>query len=160
MPRQPVGPIVPWAPSNSIAGGLRERVVLLYTAEGHKTVRERPKEGCRDGEGSGGKAYEQLETLGLLSPEKRPKADVTAACGDIQWFCDSPLIKYLCSPFPPGLPALPVPSNLMGIYNGEEFVFEESSWYIINVLKLLWHYGFSPLRMNMWVEDILDKFMR
>lgn len=59
-----------------------------------------------------------------------------------------------------GLPALPVPSNLMGIYNGEEFVFEESSWYIINVLKLLWHYGFSPLRMNMWVEDILDKFMR
>lgn len=128
--------------------------------EGHKTVREHPKEGCRDGEGSGGKAYEQLESLGLLSPEKRLKADVTAACRDIQWFCDSPLIKYLCSPFPPGLPALPVPSNLMGIYNGEEFVFEESSWYIINVLKLLWHYGFSPLRMNMWVEDILDKFMR
>ncbi|NXL88539.1 PCYOX oxidase, partial [Alectura lathami] len=59
-----------------------------------------------------------------------------------------------------GLPAVPVPGGLMGIYNGEEFVFEESSWYIINVLKLLWHYGLNPLRMYMWVEDILDKFMR
>uniref|UniRef100_K7G3K5 Prenylcysteine oxidase 1 n=1 Tax=Pelodiscus sinensis TaxID=13735 RepID=K7G3K5_PELSI len=58
---------------------------------------------------------------------------------------------------------LSVPDNqdsLMGIYNGDEFVFEESSWYIINVLKLLWNYGFNSLRMNMWVEDILDKFMR
>lgn len=48
----------------------------------------------------------------------------------------------------------------MGIYNGEEFVFEESNWYIINLLKLLWHYGLNPLRMYMWVEDMLDKFMR
>uniref|UniRef100_A0A8C5TN95 Prenylcysteine oxidase 1 n=1 Tax=Malurus cyaneus samueli TaxID=2593467 RepID=A0A8C5TN95_9PASS len=30
----------------------------------------------------------------------------------------------------------------------------------INFLKLLWHYGLNPLRMSMWVEDILDKFMR
>ncbi|NWS36828.1 PCYOX oxidase, partial [Polioptila caerulea] len=50
--------------------------------------------------------------------------------------------------------------GLAGVYNGEEFVFEESSWYIINLLKLLWHYGLNPLRMSMWVEDILDKFMR
>jgi len=48
----------------------------------------------------------------------------------------------------------------MGIYDGEEFVFEESSWYIVNLLKLLWRYGLNPLRMYMWVEDILDKFMR
>uniref|UniRef100_A0A663MA82 Prenylcysteine oxidase 1 n=1 Tax=Athene cunicularia TaxID=194338 RepID=A0A663MA82_ATHCN len=53
-----------------------------------------------------------------------------------------------------------VPGSLTGIYNGEEFVFEESSWYIVNLLKLLWHYGLNPLRMYMWVEDILDKFMR
>ncbi|NWR96642.1 PCYOX oxidase, partial [Motacilla alba] len=50
------------------------------------------------------------------------------------------------------------PLNL--VYNGEEFVFEESSWSFINLLKLLWHYGLNPLRMSMWVEDILDKFMR
>uniref|UniRef100_A0A8C5TL11 Prenylcysteine oxidase 1 n=1 Tax=Malurus cyaneus samueli TaxID=2593467 RepID=A0A8C5TL11_9PASS len=50
--------------------------------------------------------------------------------------------------------------SLAGVYNGEEFVFEESSWSFINLFKLLWHYGFNPLRMSMWVEDILDKFMR
>ncbi|NWY22394.1 PCYOX oxidase, partial [Aphelocoma coerulescens] len=54
----------------------------------------------------------------------------------------------------------PIPGSLAGVYNGEEFVFEESSWSFINLLKLLWHYGLNPLRMSMWVEDILDKFMR
>ncbi|XP_010180024.1 PREDICTED: prenylcysteine oxidase 1, partial [Mesitornis unicolor] len=53
-----------------------------------------------------------------------------------------------------------VQDNLAGVYNGDEFVFEESSWYLLNLLKLLWHYGLNPLRMYMWVEDILDKFMR
>ncbi|XP_077161358.1 prenylcysteine oxidase 1 [Paroedura picta] len=50
--------------------------------------------------------------------------------------------------------------GLMGIYNGDEFVFEESSWYIWNFVKLLWRYWLNPLRMYMWVEEILDKFMR
>ncbi|NWH69321.1 PCYOX oxidase, partial [Piaya cayana] len=59
-----------------------------------------------------------------------------------------------------GLSTAPVQSNLMGVYNGEEFVFEQSSWYLINLLKLLWHYGLNPLRMYTWVEDLLDKFMR
>ncbi|KAM6235167.1 prenylcysteine oxidase 1 [Porphyrio hochstetteri] len=59
-----------------------------------------------------------------------------------------------------GLSVAPAHSTLAGIYNGEEFVFVESSWYIINLLKLLWHYGLNALRMYMWVEDILDKFMR
>ncbi|XP_074899719.1 prenylcysteine oxidase 1 isoform X2 [Buteo buteo] len=59
-----------------------------------------------------------------------------------------------------GLSVAPAHGSLVGIYNGEEFVFEESSWYIVNLLKLLWHYGLNPLRMYMWVEDILDKFMR
>ncbi|KFU88751.1 Prenylcysteine oxidase, partial [Chaetura pelagica] len=59
-----------------------------------------------------------------------------------------------------GLSVVSAHGGLMGIYNGEEFVFEESSWYLINLLKLLWRYGLNPLRMHMWVEDILDKFMR
>ncbi|NXE99933.1 PCYOX oxidase, partial [Menura novaehollandiae] len=59
-----------------------------------------------------------------------------------------------------GLSVTPAQGSLAGIYNGEEFVFEESSWSLINLLKLLWHYGLNPLRMSMWVEDILDKFMR
>ncbi|XP_066423497.1 prenylcysteine oxidase 1 [Molothrus aeneus] len=59
-----------------------------------------------------------------------------------------------------GLSVATPQGSLAGVYNGEEFVFEESSWSFINLLKLLWHYGLNPLRMSMWVEDILDKFMR
>ncbi|XP_012861990.2 prenylcysteine oxidase 1 [Echinops telfairi] len=50
--------------------------------------------------------------------------------------------------------------SLMGVYNGEKLVFEESRWFIINMIKLVWHYGLQFLRLHMWVEDILDKFMR
>ncbi|XP_062995519.1 prenylcysteine oxidase 1 [Elgaria multicarinata webbii] len=59
-----------------------------------------------------------------------------------------------------GLSAPLCQGGLMGVYNGDEFVFEESSWYIWNFLKLIWHYGLNALRMYMWVEEILDKFMR
>ncbi|KYO44134.1 prenylcysteine oxidase 1 [Alligator mississippiensis] len=51
-------------------------------------------------------------------------------------------------------------NHLAGIYSGDRFVFEESGWYIITVLKLLWQYWLNPLRIYMWVEDIMDKFMR
>ncbi|XP_059261883.1 prenylcysteine oxidase 1 [Mustela nigripes] len=59
-----------------------------------------------------------------------------------------------------GLSTIQSSGGLMGVYNGETLVFEESSWFIINMIKLIWHYGFQSLRMHMWVEDILDKFMR
>ncbi|KAF4016479.1 hypothetical protein G4228_007911 [Cervus hanglu yarkandensis] len=58
------------------------------------------------------------------------------------------------------LSAVQSPSGLVGVYNGETLVYEESSWFIINMIKLIWHYGFQSLRMHMWVEDVLDKFMR
>lgn len=48
----------------------------------------------------------------------------------------------------------------MAIFDGKELVFEESNWFIINFLRLLWRYGFNFLRMQMWVESVLDKFMR
>ncbi|KAF6321553.1 prenylcysteine oxidase 1 [Rhinolophus ferrumequinum] len=59
-----------------------------------------------------------------------------------------------------GLSTVQSSGGLMGVYNGETLVFEESSWFIINIIKLIWQYGFQSLRMHMWVEDILDKFMR
>ncbi|XP_053125094.1 prenylcysteine oxidase 1 [Hemicordylus capensis] len=59
-----------------------------------------------------------------------------------------------------GLSALHGHGGLLAIYNGDEFVFEESSWFVWNFLKLLWYYGLNALRMHMWVEEILDKFMR
>ncbi|XP_056146800.1 prenylcysteine oxidase 1 isoform X2 [Lampris incognitus] len=52
-----------------------------------------------------------------------------------------------------------VPSK-MAIFDGKELTFEESDWFIINFLRLLWRYGFNFLRMQMWVESVLDKFMR
>ncbi|KAL4824894.1 hypothetical protein H8958_009064 [Nasalis larvatus] len=59
-----------------------------------------------------------------------------------------------------GLSTVQASGGLLGIYNGEALVFEESNWFIINVIKLVWRYGFQSLRMHMWVEDVLDKFMR
>ncbi|XP_053320077.1 prenylcysteine oxidase 1 [Spea bombifrons] len=50
--------------------------------------------------------------------------------------------------------------SLVGIHNGEDFVFQESHWFIVNIVKMLWRYGLNFLRMYMWVEDMLDKFMR
>uniref|UniRef100_A0A3Q4BZU9 Prenylcysteine oxidase 1 n=1 Tax=Mola mola TaxID=94237 RepID=A0A3Q4BZU9_MOLML len=48
----------------------------------------------------------------------------------------------------------------MAIFDGKELTFEESDWFLVNFLRMLWRYGFSFLRMQMWVEGILDKFMR
>lgn len=52
-----------------------------------------------------------------------------------------------------------VPSK-MAIFDGKELTFEESDWFIVNFLRLVWRYGFNFLRMQMWVEGILDRFMR
>lgn len=60
----------------------------------------------------------------------------------------------------PGIPQRRDVPSKMAIFDGKELVFEESDWFIINFLRLLWRYGFSFLRMQMWVEGILDKFMR
>ncbi|CAK6959391.1 prenylcysteine oxidase 1 [Scomber scombrus] len=56
-------------------------------------------------------------------------------------------------------PRKDVPSK-MAIFDGKELTFEESDWFIVNFLRMLWRYGFSFLRMHMWVESVLDKFMR
>ncbi|TWW66015.1 prenylcysteine oxidase 1 [Takifugu flavidus] len=52
-----------------------------------------------------------------------------------------------------------VPSK-MAIFDGKELTFEQSDWFIINFFRMLWRYGLSFLRMQMWVESVLDKFMR
>lgn len=56
-------------------------------------------------------------------------------------------------------PRKDIPSK-MAIFDGKELMFEESDWFIVNFLRMLWRYGFSFLRMHMWVESVLDKFMR
>ncbi|KAM8972353.1 prenylcysteine oxidase 1 [Pelodytes ibericus] len=59
-----------------------------------------------------------------------------------------------------GLSVRPPTDGLVGIYNGDEFVFQESKWFLVNIIKMLWNYGMNFLRMYMWVEAVLDKFMR
>nr|XP_057912837.1 prenylcysteine oxidase 1 isoform X2 [Doryrhamphus excisus] len=52
-----------------------------------------------------------------------------------------------------------VPSK-MAIFDGSDLTFEESDWFIVNFFRMLWRYGLNYLRMQMWVESVLDKFMR
>uniref|UniRef100_A0A3B1K477 Prenylcysteine oxidase 1 n=1 Tax=Astyanax mexicanus TaxID=7994 RepID=A0A3B1K477_ASTMX len=59
-----------------------------------------------------------------------------------------------------GLSARADVSSKAAIFNGKELMFEESEWFIVNFLRMLWRYGFNSIRMHMWVEGILDKFMR
>ncbi|KAF2758159.1 Prenylcysteine oxidase [Pseudovirgaria hyperparasitica] len=47
----------------------------------------------------------------------------------------------------------------LGVWNGEEFVFEQTgSWW--DVPKLLWRYGYAPVRTNNLVKDVMARFLR
>ncbi|XP_065143309.1 prenylcysteine oxidase 1-like [Paramisgurnus dabryanus] len=46
------------------------------------------------------------------------------------------------------------------VFNGEEFILSESDWYLLDLFRLWWRYGISFIRLQMWVEEIMEKFMR
>nr|XP_004664816.1 prenylcysteine oxidase-like [Jaculus jaculus] len=46
------------------------------------------------------------------------------------------------------------------IFGEDHFVLEETDWYLLNLFRLWWHYGISFLRLQMWVEEVMEKFMR
>ncbi|MBN3302501.1 PCYXL protein, partial [Amia calva] len=46
------------------------------------------------------------------------------------------------------------------VFNGEEFILEETDWYLLDLFRLWWRYGFSFIRLQMWVEEVMEKFMR
>lgn len=48
----------------------------------------------------------------------------------------------------------------MAVFNGKEFILEETDWYLLDLFRLWWRYGISFIRMQMWVEEIMEKFMR
>ncbi|XP_015923448.1 prenylcysteine oxidase 1 [Parasteatoda tepidariorum] len=54
----------------------------------------------------------------------------------------------------------PESSIKFGVYDGEKFVIEESDWYIISVIKFLWRYGFSTIKLWKDVKWMLDEFSR
>jgi len=66
----------------------------------------------------------------------------------------------MCFFFFLGIPQRKEVPSKMAIFDGKELTFEESDWFIVNLLRILWQFGFSVLRMHMWVESVMDKFMR
>ncbi|XP_071955344.1 prenylcysteine oxidase 1-like [Antedon mediterranea] len=50
------------------------------------------------------------------------------------------------------------PDLRMGIYNGKEFVYEEGSSEILNILKLLWRYKLDFIYLNSEINKMIDSF--
>uniref|UniRef100_G3QAZ1 Prenylcysteine oxidase 1 like n=1 Tax=Gasterosteus aculeatus aculeatus TaxID=481459 RepID=G3QAZ1_GASAC len=46
------------------------------------------------------------------------------------------------------------------VFNGVEVILEETDWYLLDLFRLWWRYGISFIRLQMWVEEIMEKFMR
>uniref|UniRef100_A0A915PR85 Prenylcysteine lyase domain-containing protein n=1 Tax=Setaria digitata TaxID=48799 RepID=A0A915PR85_9BILA len=49
-------------------------------------------------------------------------------------------------------------NDVMGIWNGQEFVFMKSSWYLITVYRLLRRYGFDQLKSLFEIKRLLSDF--
>ncbi|XP_011501304.1 PREDICTED: prenylcysteine oxidase-like [Ceratosolen solmsi marchali] len=52
----------------------------------------------------------------------------------------------------------PVPDDTFGIWNGKEFIFKESNWKVITLLKLIFRYGLQPIYLYRYVGSILNDF--
>ena len=51
------------------------------------------------------------------------------------------------------------PNGLLGIYDGEEFVFYGSKWKLVNYIKLVWRYGlFDLYTMDTFITNMLKNF--
>ncbi|XP_043925148.1 prenylcysteine oxidase-like [Protopterus annectens] len=46
------------------------------------------------------------------------------------------------------------------VFNGEQLILEETDWYLLDLFRLWYRYGISCLRLQMWLEEIMEKFMR
>ncbi|KAK4020758.1 prenylcysteine oxidase [Daphnia magna] len=51
-------------------------------------------------------------------------------------------------------------SGKFGLYDGSGFVYSEGDWSVLNVASLLWRYGFSLLKVNTLIGDMLNQFER
>ena len=57
-----------------------------------------------------------------------------------------------------GLEHRPTTDQRAGIWNGNEFVFEESKWELISLAKLLYTYGIQTFNLNRYVSSVLKDF--
>jgi prenylcysteine oxidase/farnesylcysteine lyase len=53
-------------------------------------------------------------------------------------------------------------SELLGIWNSEKFVFtqKEGSWAWLDIAKLIWKYGLSPIRTQRLMKSVVGKFLK
>ncbi|XP_048449603.1 prenylcysteine oxidase 1-like isoform X2 [Rhincodon typus] len=59
-----------------------------------------------------------------------------------------------------GLKAVKLPRALLAVSDGEEMVFEESEWFLVNAIKLVWRYGLDYFRTKTWLDTYLHKFLK
>lgn len=62
--------------------------------------------------------------------------------------------------FPPGLKHKRGISGKFGLYDGSQFVYSEGSWTALNLASLFWRYGFSLLKVNTLIGEMLNQFER
>ena len=48
----------------------------------------------------------------------------------------------------------------LGLYNGEEMIFEGSRWFAVTLAKLMWRYGWNVVRLNSFLQILSTKFDR
>ncbi|XP_022247806.1 prenylcysteine oxidase 1-like [Limulus polyphemus] len=48
--------------------------------------------------------------------------------------------------------------ELFGIYNGKEYIFKESPWFLMTQVKMLWRYGWSAIKFEPWISNMIDNF--
>ncbi|KAJ9598876.1 hypothetical protein L9F63_026586, partial [Diploptera punctata] len=51
-------------------------------------------------------------------------------------------------------------NSRFGLYDGKDFILTESKWELITLIKLAWRYGFGPLKLQNYIDDLLNKFER
>lgn len=45
-----------------------------------------------------------------------------------------------------------------GIWNGDEYVFEEGDWEATTIFKLVYRYGLDPIHLHRYIDNILNDF--
>ncbi|CAG8443653.1 11248_t:CDS:10 [Ambispora leptoticha] len=51
------------------------------------------------------------------------------------------------------------PGARLGIWDGKEFVFEQTSYKYWDIVKIFWKYGWAPYTVQNMVKDIVSKFL-
>lgn len=55
---------------------------------------------------------------------------------------------------------IPSVNERLGLYNGKDFDFIENNSSIVNLMSIIWQYGYSAKRLKNFVHRMLNKFDR